>query len=90
MEQTNTVQDVRKAVAENKAIVGTKRTIKALQTNTAAKVYITKNAPADVKETIGYYVQLNSIEVIDLDQTNEELGTLCKKPFVISVVAVAK
>ena len=55
----------------------------------AAKiVYTTKNIPDSDAEQIATHAKVVGVEVVSLDITNEELGTLCKKPFSISVLAL--
>ena len=45
---------------------------------------------ADLLGDIKHYAQLDSVEIIELPQSNEELGTLCRKPFPVSVIASTK
>jgi len=81
---------IRTAVTDKKAVVGTKSTLRALRQNKAATVYLTANAPDDVRETIYYYSKQNNVPCVELTQDNEELGLVCRKPFLISVMALTK
>ena len=82
--------DIRKLVEENKVVIGTEKTIKGLKLGNLSCVYITKNAPDNVKARIQEYAKLAGTDAIPLDVSNEELGVMCKKPFRISVLSVVK
>ena len=84
------IDDIKKIIKEEKAIVGTKEVIKNLKLGKIAKVYVTSNCPAEVKGDIKRYASLSKVEVVQLKQPNDELGVLCKKPFSISVLGLAK
>jgi len=84
------IDDIKKGVKERKIIIGTSRTIKALKLGKISKVFLTSNCPSDVKEDIEYYSKLSKVKVVKLRQPNVELGTICKKPFPISVLSFKK
>ena len=87
---SNSISEIKKALKEEKAIIGTERTLKNLKLGKVSKVFLTSNCPASVKEDIKYYSKLAKVEVVQLKQPNDELGALCKKPFSISVLSIAK
>ena len=64
------------------------KVLKELKTKTLIKVLLAKNCPPKLKEDVNYYAQLADIPVVELGQTNEELGVLCKKNFFISIVGI--
>ncbi len=82
------VKEIKDAIKSKKLVIGTGRTIKLLKNNKLAKVYLSANCPASVKEDIENYCKMNKVNVVKLKQKNSELGTLCKKPFFISVLGV--
>jgi large subunit ribosomal protein L30e len=84
------VDEIKKIVKTDKAIVGTNETIKALKTGRIAKVFVTSNCPAEVRKDIGYYAGLSKAEIVELPIPNDELGVVCRKPFLISVLGVLK
>lgn len=84
------IDDIKKTVKEGKAVIGTDLVIKSLKLAKLSKVFLTLNVPADVKEDIEHYSKLSNVEVISLQVPNDELGTLCKKPFSISVLGFLK
>ena len=83
-------RNIRKLVEEKKVIVGLDRTMKMLKQGKLATIYMASNTEDSVKEDLGYYTKLNSTELILLNESNEELGVVCKKPFLISVLGVVK
>ena len=84
------IDDVKKILKEGKEIIGTKEVIKGLKLGKVSKVYITVNCPDDVKESVKKYAEMSKAEVVELKQPNDELGTVCKKPYSISILAVSK
>lgn len=91
MEQNKTEQylgEIREALKQKKAIIGTDLTIKNLKKGLVKKIFITTNTPDYVKEELDYYVKLSNVLVLTLDVPNSELGSLCKKPFFISVISI--
>jgi len=84
----DSIAEIKKALKAKKAVIGTGQTIKQLKLGKLEKVFLTSNTPKEVKETIKYYSKLSKAKVIQLKQPNEELGTICKKPFAISVLGI--
>jgi len=82
------MEEIRKLLESDKLLIGTDRSLKALKLGKLEKIYISSNCPDDVKETIDRYA--NGTEIINLEVPNEELGVICRKPFLISVVSVLK
>ncbi len=83
-------EDIKKLLKSKNLVVGTGKTVKYLKVGKLSKVYVSSNCPADIKEDLKYYGELAQTPIIELEQTNEEIGTLCKKPFFISVLSVLK
>ena len=84
------IEDIKKLVKAGKAIVGSEETIKNLKLSKLSKVYLSANCPEEVKANVHYYAELSGAEVVQLVIPNDELGTICRKPFVISVLSVPK
>jgi ribosomal protein L30E len=81
------ISEIRKLLESGKLILGTEQTINKLRNNQIGKVYLSANCPQRVKEDISSIAQ--QAEIIELHQSNEELGVLCKKSFSISVIGVS-
>lgn len=75
---------------QDKLVIGTKQTIKALRKIAVSKIFLASNCPQIIEDDINYYAKLVDIPVEKLSIKCDELGTQCKKPFLISVVGIAK
>ena len=73
---------------ENKAVIGFEEVCKGLKNHSLEKVYLAKNCELRMKEDVHYYARLAQIPVMELELTNEELGILCKKGFLIAVMGI--
>ncbi len=85
---SDTVTELRKLLADKKLVIGKDRTLKLLKTGELAKVFVSANCPEEWKNDLKYYCSFSKIELRQLDYPNDELGTICKKPFSISVMGV--
>lgn len=74
----------------DKMILGTKRSIEELRKGKVARVYLSSNCPAEVVEDIRRYAEMSDTPVTELNYSNEQIGLLCKKPYMISVLSLRK
>ena len=79
---------IKTKVQDGNAIIGQERVLKELKAKKLTKIFLAKNCPQKLKEDIIYYAKLADIPYQELEQTNEDLGILCKKNFYISVVGI--
>ena len=86
----NIIEEIKKIAKTGKVIFGREETLKNLKRGTLKKVYLSSNCPQELKQDIAYYAELSATEVVQLPIPNDELGTMCRKPFVISVMSVPK
>ena len=84
------IQDLKKEFEEKRVVLGTKQSLKSLKDGLLSKVYLAKNCPSDVKDDVVYNAGLVNVPVVALKLDNEEIGSLCKKQFFISVLGVKK
>jgi large subunit ribosomal protein L30e len=82
------VAEIKKHLASGKIIIGAQRVLKQVRKGKIEKVYVSANASPRTKEDIRRACVTGSISCVDLSQTNEEMGVVCKKPFSISVLGV--
>ena len=80
------IEALQKAVKEQKLIIGTKESMKAIKNGKAKEVFLSKNVPDDVREEVKKYAEIEGIKVNELDKDIVELGSICKKPFSIVVL----
>ncbi|PIO07077.1 50S ribosomal protein L30, partial [Candidatus Woesearchaeota archaeon CG08_land_8_20_14_0_20_43_7] len=55
-----------------------------------SKLFLAANCPADALEDIKHYSSMDSVEVVQLDIKNDELGMLCKRQHNISMLGIQK
>ena len=84
------LNEIKKLVDGKKVVLGATETVKLLRKKKAAKIWVSKNVRADLLADIKHYAGLSGTEIVELPQSNEELGTLCRKPFHVSVIASFK
>ncbi len=84
------MEEIRKLLGSDKLIMGKERTMKELRKGTLAKVFVASNVDVKTKKDLEYYKELSSFDLVDVGMTNEELGTLCRKPFSIAVMGLLK
>ena len=80
------MEDLKKALQDNKVIIGKDRVLKKLRIGKLEKVYLSSNCPEVLKEDINHLAKIHKIKVIETGKDNEQLGTFCKKTFSISVL----
>ncbi|MFQ6087507.1 MAG: 50S ribosomal protein L30e [Candidatus Methanofastidiosia archaeon] len=81
-------REIRKTVDTGKVFFGTEKTLKALRNGDAKLVIYTKNCPEKVKSDVRYYSELSKTPTYAFEGSALELGTLCGKPFIVSVMTI--
>ena len=84
------VAEIKKLLGTKKLLLGTSTTIKNLKRGETKKVYLSSNCPSSVKEDITHYGKIGNAEIVQLTQANDEIGSICKKTFSISVIGILK
>lgn len=84
--------ELKRLLKENKLVLGTKVTLKKMRESESplSQVYLARNCPQDVKDEIAHYAALSEVPVEETDLTNEDIGVLCKKSYLVSVVGILK
>ena len=85
---TGVVAEIKKLVESDKVVFGAEVSLKLLRQGKLKKLYLSSNCSEVVKEDAERYCALSGTECVPLQQTNDEIGVLCRKPFSISVVGV--
>lgn len=84
------VKELREFIKAEKVVIGTDRTLKMLRTSKLSKVFLSSNSATDVKNTVTTLCALGSAELVQMENTNEEIGEICKKPFSISLIGILR
>jgi len=82
--------DLKQVLGTEKALLGTSRTLKEIKKGNIERVFLSKNTPKHVREDLRHYSDISGFEVVELDIPNDELGTVCRKQFSVSIVSVMK
>ena len=79
---------IRVAVDTGKVILGSNKSIQAIKLGNGELVVLAANAPKTLKEDVDVYSKLSEIPVHVFDGSSVELGSVCGKPFTVSVLVV--
>lgn len=86
----DTSKDIRKLITSKKLIVGSDRALKLLKQDKLSRILLSSGCSERIKSEIKHLARMQKLEVSILKYSNEELGTICKKPFPISVLSILK
>ncbi|MBU1975374.1 MAG: ribosomal L7Ae/L30e/S12e/Gadd45 family protein [Nanoarchaeota archaeon] len=82
------LEEIKKNLAS--VIIGTNVVMDNLRQGKIKKIYLASNADASLKKEIEHFKIISYFEIEELNVSNDDLGTECKKPFSVSVVGVLK
>ncbi len=88
--ENSPVVEIKNALENGTLIMGAKRVEKHLMQGKLKKLFLASNCSPELKKELLSRASLDNVEAVVLDVPNDELGLLCKKPFVITVVGIAK
>lgn len=80
--------EIRKAVGTKELIIGRDSVLKGLRAKEIKKIVIATNCEERLRDTVKQYTKIAGIEVVEAEMTNKDLGVLCKKPFLVSLLAL--
>jgi len=81
--------ELKKLLTAKRVIIGTNRTITQALANKLERVLLTKNCPLLVRKKVQHACGTTTV-CEEIERLNTELGTLCKKPFAISVLGITR
>jgi len=85
-----TTEQIRKLIEEKKVTIGADETTRALTAGTLKTIVIASNAAEQTRTTLEREASLAGVAVDDIKITNDDLGTMCKKPFAIQTLGIKK
>jgi len=74
---------LRKAIKENKIVYGSEKTLKNLKLGKTHTVFLAGNCPEELRKKIKSYL----VEIIELEETSDEIALLCKRPHSLIVLS---
>ena len=79
---------IRVAVDTGKVILGSNKSLQAIKLGNGELAIIAENAPKDVKADVETYAKLSEMPVYTFEGSSVELGSICGKPFTVTVLVV--
>jgi len=71
-------------------VLGQKAVKKSLIKDELKEIFMASNIPEYYESEITKLAEINKVPISKIEQANDELGTLCKKPFSISIIGLKK
>lgn len=84
------MEEIKKLLGNEKLVIGLKRTLKNLRKSDVEKVFLASDCPEGIIEDINYYGSFSDVNIEKLSIPCDELGSVCKKPFHVTVVCILK
>jgi len=81
------VEQLKKALRDEKCTFGLSETMKNLKRGKVSTVFLASDCHRDVKEKLSHYGKLGKLSVMELEINGAEIGTLAKRQFSISIVS---
>lgn len=81
-------KSIRLAVDSGKVILGSGRSVKAILRGEPKMVVLSGNCPREVAGDVRRYCLLSKVPLVDFAGSSVDLGTVCGKPFPVSVLSV--
>jgi len=76
-----TIEDIKKAVEDGKAVFGLKKIAKLAKKKSISKIFLSSNA-GDFKN--------DDVDTEKMENNSSEFAIICKKPFPVSAVGILK
>ena len=81
-------KEIRRAVDTGKVIFGWRSTERNILKGNGKLVILSANAPKPITEKAGHLARVSELQIFDFKGTASELGSVCGKPFVVSIMLV--
>ncbi len=81
-------RSIRMAVDTGKVVMGSQRSLKLVLTGEPKLVVLSANAPAILRTDLVRYCGKANVPILQYTGSSLELGTVCGKPFPISVMSI--
>ncbi len=79
------MSNIRDDLKKKKPVLGLEAALKKIRRQEISKIYVASNSHA--KGSLLNLGKSMKVEVVILEENSKELGTLCKKPFSVSVIS---
>ncbi len=83
-------KSIRAAVDTGKVILGERETIRAVRNGDVRLAIIASNCPPALKEELMFCAKISGVHVYEYPGSSLELGSVCGKPFVVSMLGIVE
>ncbi len=84
----NVERSIRTVVDTGEVILGAKRSLESVMDKQAKLVLVSENCPRNLREDLEHYANISKIPVYNFQGSSMEMGAVCGKPYIISMLAV--
>jgi large subunit ribosomal protein L30e len=84
----NVERAIRTAVDTGEVLMGERETIRAVKNKEVKLVILANNCPPPLREDIQRFVELSEVPIYEFKGSSLELGAICGRPHVISMIGV--
>ncbi len=88
MANVDTSKEIRRATDTGKVIFGSKESENSIKNGSAKLIIIANNTPKLVQEKIISFAGVGSTPVFMFEGTGLDLGSVCGKPFPVSIMSI--
>lgn len=81
-------EEVQAAIKEGKAILGMRESIKEMKSGKPKVVIVSDNMPKSSFEEVSHNVKSLGLKMETFNGSSKDLGTICGKPFPVSVLVI--
>ncbi len=81
-------KEIRRAVDTGKVVLGWRSSERNILNKNCRLVILSLNTPKQIAEKARHLAKVSELPVFDFNGTSQELGSVCGKPFVVSVLLV--
>jgi large subunit ribosomal protein L30e len=86
----NVNQEIKEAIKEKKAVIGSRTVIKSVKRGNLNAVIYASNCPDGVRKDLAFYSKGGFVPVKQFEGNSLQLGELCGKPFNVLLVGIKK
>ncbi|HIH31708.1 TPA: hypothetical protein HA235_03295 [Candidatus Woesearchaeota archaeon] len=83
-------EEIRKNLTSKKLVIGKDEVLKNIRKGLMKKIFVASNCQPMLMNDLKRYSKISDIELLETKIPNDELGTVCKKPFSIVVLGILK
>lgn len=85
---TELLETIRASLKTKNAIMGYKRSIKFMRTETPKLVIIANNAPESMRSEIEHSTRLSNVPLEVFGGSSKDLGVVCGKPYPVTTIVI--